>query len=59
MANFEVLGGIGSDHYPVRADLCFTVNADQRVETADDGDLDAAHATFQKARALAEAAMDG
>ncbi|EYD72746.1 endonuclease/exonuclease/phosphatase family protein [Limimaricola hongkongensis] len=59
MADFEVLGGIGSDHYPVRADLCFTVNADQRVETAAEGDLDEAQATFQKARALPDAAMDG
>ncbi|MCZ4262405.1 endonuclease/exonuclease/phosphatase family protein [Limimaricola sp. G21655-S1] len=59
MSRFEVLPGIGSDHYPVLAELCFTVNADQRILTVNDRDLEEARTTFDKARALSDAAMDG
>lgn len=59
MADFTVLPGIGSDHYPVRADLCFTVNADQRFVPIHEDDDAEAQATLEKARTMRDAAFDG
>jgi len=59
MADFEVLPGIGSDHYPVRADLCLTPNADQRLVAPREDDPAEAEATLEKARSMRDEAFDG
>ncbi|MCP1169209.1 endonuclease/exonuclease/phosphatase family protein [Limimaricola litoreus] len=59
MADFTVLPGIGSDHYPVRADLCLAQAPGQRIVPANEGDPAEAEATLEKARAMRDAAFDG
>ncbi len=59
MTGFEVLGDIGSDHYPVRADLCLTTEVELRPVPARDSDNAEARATLEKARAMPDAAFDG
>ncbi len=52
LLNFEVLPDIGSDHFPVRADLCLTGGAVQQPPRPRPGDAEEAEATFTAARAL-------
>ncbi len=52
LLDFKVLPGIGSDHYPVRADLCLTGGAVQHPPAPHPGDAEEAEATFAAARAL-------
>ena len=59
MTGFEVLEGIGSDHYPVRADLCLTDEADQSFVPPLEDDEAEARATLERARGMPDAAFDG
>lgn len=59
MTGFEVLDGLGSDHYPVLAELCVTDGVDLRPLAPRDSDDAEARATLEKARAMPDAAFDG
>ena len=50
LLDFSVLPPVGSDHYPVMADLCLTTNAPGTPSPLRDGDLDAMEAAFAAAR---------
>ena len=49
MLDFQVLPAVGSDHYPVRADLCLTTNAPGDPAAPQDGDAAAVQAIFAAA----------
>lgn len=49
LLDFRILPPVGSDHYPVLADLCLTTNAPGTPATAQDGDADAVQAIFDAA----------
>ena len=49
LLDFRILPGVGSDHYPVLADLCLTTNAPGDPQPLRDGDLDAVQAAFDAA----------
>ncbi len=49
LLDFKVLPSVGSDHYPVMADLCLTTNAPGEPAPLYDGDLDAMQAAFDAA----------
>lgn len=52
LLDFSVLPAVGSDHYPVKADLCLTTNAPGEPMPLRDGDLQAVEAAFDAARAM-------
>lgn len=52
LMDFTVLPTIGSDHLPVRADLCLTTNAPGHTAALHATDLDRAQATFDAAASL-------
>ncbi len=49
LLDFSVLPPVGSDHYPVRADLCLTTSAPGNPDALRDGDLDAVGAALAAA----------
>ncbi|MGR3571546.1 endonuclease/exonuclease/phosphatase family protein [Brevirhabdus sp.] len=55
LVDFTVLPDIGSDHYPVRADLCVGEMADARVVPAAPDDRQEARTAIEAARALPDA----
>ena len=59
MIDFRVLGPIGSDHYPVRADLCLGTDTVQHPADRLPGDLEEARSSIEAARAIADAAIGG
>ena len=50
LLDFRVLPAVGSDHYPVMADLCMTTNAPGDPAAPHDGDAQAIQAIFDAAR---------
>ncbi|KQI68927.1 hypothetical protein AN189_08790 [Loktanella sp. 3ANDIMAR09] len=53
LLDMTVLPSVGSDHHPVRVDLCLSPLVDARTIPLQDGDLAAAQDTFDAARAIA------
>ncbi len=49
LLDFQILPPVGSDHYPIMADLCLTTNAPGDPAPLRDGDADAMQATFDAA----------
>ncbi|MBU0780277.1 MAG: endonuclease/exonuclease/phosphatase family protein [Alphaproteobacteria bacterium] len=49
LLDFTVLPAVGSDHYPVQADLCLTTSAEGTPAAPRDGDAGAVQAIFDAA----------